>query len=83
MPKFTADVPASHIPPELAHQFPGGRPIPGTRYRVTVEEQDDQAKLATLRADFQEARDQLKAGLGMDGETVLAKLRAKYPVQND
>lgn len=83
MPKLTAEVPASHIPPELASQFPGGRPIPGTRYRVTVEELDDEAKLAALRADLQAGRDELRAGLGVDGETVIARLRAKYPVKND
>lgn len=83
MPKLTATVTANHIPPEFANQLPGGRPIPGTRYRMTLEEQDETEKLATLRADLQEARDQIAAGLGMDGETVLARLRAKYQVKRD
>lgn len=84
MPKITADLTASEVPPKLAHQLPGGRPIPGVRYRVTLEDQpDDEAKLAALRADLQLGRDQLRAGLGIDGETVIARLRAKYPVKND
>ncbi len=65
MPKITADLSASEVPPR----------------RVTLEEQDDETKLAALRADLQAGRDQLRAGLGIDGETVIARLRAKYPVK--
>lgn len=82
-PKITADLPASEVPPTLARQLPGGRPIPGMRYRVTLEEQDDEAKIAALRTDLQAGRDQLRAGLGIDDETVIARLRAKYPAKND
>lgn len=77
MPKLTANVPANHLPPELSRQFPGGRPIPGTRYRVTVEEMDEAEKLATLRADLQAARDEMRAGLGIDAADVFAELRAE------
>lgn len=83
MPKITADLSASEVPPKLARQLPGGRPIPGARYRVTLEEQDDDAKLAALRADLQAGRDELRAGLGIDGREALAAIRAKYAPKND
>lgn len=77
MPKVTAELPASEVPPALARQLPGGRPIPGLRYRVTVEEvTDEEAKLAALRADVQAGLDELRAGLGIDAEEVFAELEA-------
>lgn len=77
MPKLTATVSANHVPPEFASQLPGGRPTPGARYRMTLEEPDEVEKLATLRAELQAARDEMAAGLGIDAADVVAELRAE------
>lgn len=80
MPKITsADIPAAEVPPSIARKMPGG-PIPGMRYRVTVEEiEDDAAKLAALRATIADRLAQSKAGEGIDADEVFADLRQRFP----
>lgn len=47
----------------VANRLPGGRPLDGARYRITVEEvADDAAKLAALRADIAEGLADIEAG---------------------
>ncbi len=61
--KLTVEVPASELPVAVANRLPGGRPLHGARYRITVEEVvDDSAKLAALRADIAEGLADVDAG---------------------
>lgn len=76
MNKLVVEVSAADLPAAISRQLPGGRAVPGGRYRVTVEDVDDVAKLAALRADLNAGREQLRAGLGIDAETVFAELEA-------
>lgn len=71
-------IPAEHLPPEFRAKL---RPIPGTRYRVTVEEieETDAEKLEALRADLQKGRDQINAGLGVPAEKVFEELKKRFP----
>lgn len=77
--KVTAIVRAEDLPKAVAAQFPE-YPIPGTRYRLIAEPVDetDEEKLASLRADVRKGREQLAAGLGIDGDEVFAQLRARF-----
>lgn len=62
MPKLTVEVAATELPPSAARMMPGG-PIPGMRYRVTVEEVEDEvAKFAALRDDIAAGLTDLDAG---------------------
>lgn len=83
MPKVTyADIPAVEVPPTVARKMPGG-PIPGMRYRVSVEEiEDDAAKLAVLRATLAERLAQADAGEGLDADEVFAELEKRFPVSD-
>lgn len=80
MPKIThVDIPATEIPPTIARKIPGG-PIPGMRYRVTIEEiEDNAAKLAALRATIAERLAQADAGEGIDADEVFAELHKRFP----
>jgi hypothetical protein len=75
--RFTATVQAEALH-ELALAL-SMRPIPGSRYRVIVEEveETDEEKLAALRAAIQKGRDQITAGQFIDGETMFAELRSE------
>ena len=77
--RFTATVQAEAVPPELAAAL-SMRPIPGSRYLVTVEEveETDDEKRAALRAAIQKGRDEIAAGLSIDGKEAFAKLAAKH-----
>ena len=76
--RVTGTVQAEDFPQELAAVL-SLHPIPGSRYRVTVEEVEvtDEEKLAVLRAAVTKGREELAAGLGIDGETMFAELRAE------
>ncbi len=43
---------------------------------TTVRPRED---VAALRADLQKGRDELRSGLGIDGDEVFAHLEAKHP----
>ncbi len=75
--RFTATVQAEALH-ELALAL-SMRPIPGSRYRVIVEEveETDEEKLAALRGAIQKGRDQIAAGQFIDGETMFAELRSE------
>jgi predicted transcriptional regulator len=77
--RYTGTVPAEAVSPEIAAAL-SMRPVPGSRYRVTVEqvEESDEEKWAALRAAIQKGRDEIAAGLAIDGEDVFARLRAKH-----
>ena len=77
--RYTGTIPAEAVSPEIAQAL-SLRPIPGSRYRVTVEAVDetDEEKRGALRAAIQTGRDEIAAGLAIDGEDVLARLRAKH-----
>lgn len=77
--RFTATVQANALSHELAAAL-SMRPIPGSRYRVIVEEveETDEEKLAALRAAIQKGRDEIAAGQAIDGETAFAELAAKH-----
>lgn len=76
--RFTATVQAEAVSPELAAAL-SMRPVPGSRYRVTVEEveETDEEKRAALRAAIQKGRDEIAAGLAIDGETMFAELHSE------
>lgn len=78
--KVTATVRAEELPPEIRAKL-RGHAVPGARFRVTAEpvEETDEEKLAALRADLQKGRDELRGGLGIDGDEVFTRLEAKYP----
>lgn len=77
--RATVTVPAHHLPEEARAALPQ-RPIPGTRYRVTVEEieETDEEKRDALRRVLQERRESVAAGNAVDGEEMFARLRAKH-----
>ncbi len=72
--RFTATVEAEAVSPELAAAL-SMRPVPGSRYRVTVEEVEEtnDEKWAAI----QKGRGEIAAGLAVDGETAFAQLTAE------
>ena len=77
--RFTGLVQAEAVSPELAAAL-SMRPVPGSRYRVTVErvEETDDEKRAALRAAIRKGRDEIATGLAESGETVFADLHAEF-----
>lgn len=76
--RFTATVQAEALH-ELASAL-SMRPIPGSCYRVTVEEVEatDDEKLAVVRAAIQKGRDEIAAGHFVNGGTAFTQLAAKH-----
>lgn len=78
--KLTVEVPASELPVAVASKLPGGQPLRGARYRITIEEViDDAAKLAVLRADIAEGIADIDAGRveAFDLDEFLADMHAE------
>lgn len=78
--KLTVEVPASELPVAVASKLPGGKPLHGARYRITIEEViDDAAKLAALRADIAEGIADIDAGRVevFDVDEFLAEMHAE------
>ena len=77
--RYTGVIQAESVPPELAAAL-FMRPVPGSLYRVTVQEveETDEEKRASLRAAIQKGRDEIAAGLAIDGKTAFAELRAEF-----
>lgn len=77
--RFTATVQAKALSHELTAAL-SMRPVPGSRYRVIVEEieETDEEKREALRAAIQKGRDEIAAGQAIDGETMFAELRAEF-----
>jgi hypothetical protein len=77
--RVTGTVHAEDFPPELAAAL-SLRPVRGSSYLVTVVEieQTDEEKLAALRTAVAKGRAEFAAGLGIDGETMFAELRAEF-----
>lgn len=78
--KVSATIRAEELPESLVTKL-GGRPSPGTRFRVTAEAVDetDEEKLESLRADLREGRQAIEEGRVVDAETVFSRLLSKYP----
>lgn len=76
---ITGVIQAEDLSPEVNAKLTG-RPILGARYRLTLEEveETDEEKLAALRCSIQKGRDEIAAGLAIDGEEVFSRLRAKH-----
>lgn len=74
--RATVTILANHLPEEARAALPE-RPIPGTRYRVTVEEieETDDEKLAALRAHIQASIDDPRPSI--PGDVVFAEARAR------
>jgi hypothetical protein len=72
----TLTIQAEKLPKEFADAL-SARPVLGSHYRVTVEEleESEEEKLAALRSAIQKGRDEVLAGLAIDGETMFAELR--------
>ncbi len=76
---FTVEFLGSELPESIASRFPQ-RPDGSARFVVTVEpEQTEEQKLDALRRDIQEGLDDSRAGRVVDGATVFAELRARFP----
>lgn len=82
--RYTATVRAEALSAELIAAALPQRPVPGTRYRVTLEplEETDDEKREALRAVLTERRAQVAAGHVVDGEEMFARLRAKHFSRN-
>ena len=78
----TAEMRAETLRQEFA-ALVEGQPLRARRYRVTLEEveETDAEKLAALKADIAVGLKELDDGLGLDGETALAELRAEFHVK--
>lgn len=72
--RMTGTIIAEHLPPEFRAKIP---PVPGRRYRVTVEEieETDEERLAELRAHIQAAIDDPRPSI--PGDVVFAEARAR------
>jgi hypothetical protein len=76
---FTVVLLGSDLPESLASRFPQ-RPADDTRFVVTLEpEQTDEEKDLALKSAIQEGIDDSQAGHVLDGETVFAELKARFP----
>jgi hypothetical protein len=76
---ITAEVPASELPEKLLAQF-RERPAADMRFTITVEPAlSREEKLAALRREIDIGLDDLESGHTVDGETVFAELKARYP----
>jgi hypothetical protein len=83
--KLTVEVAANELPMAVADKLPGGKPLRGARYRITVEEViDDGAKLAALRADIAEGLADIDAGRveAFDVDGFLAEIHAEADARN-
>ncbi len=66
------------LPDALASTLPSGR-IPGMRYRLTVEELGQDAKLAALREHEARGLAQADAGQFVDEDEFFYDLQKQYP----
>lgn len=82
--KITIDVPASELPASVVAQLPRP-PVPGERFRVTVEPVEDRAaKLEALRRDIAEGIAEADRGEVEDAAEVFRELRARFtPARNE
>lgn len=78
MGKLTVIVTAADLPDALANTLPGGR-VPGMRYRLTVEELTQDARLAALREHVAIGIAQADAGQLVDEVEAFGELQKKYP----
>ncbi len=78
MGKVSMVVSAADLPEALANTLPGGR-VPGMRYRLTVEELTQDARLAALREHVAKGIAQADAGELLDDNEVFEELQKKYP----
>ncbi len=78
MGKVTVVVSASELPDVVANTLPGGR-IPGMRYRLTVEELSQEARLVALREHVAKGIAQADAGQLLDEDEVFGDLQKEYP----
>lgn len=77
---FTLEFLASELPESIASRFLQ-RPAENARFIVTVEPaQTDEQKLAALRRDIQDGIEDVNAGRVIDGATVFAELKTRFPV---
>ncbi|MBF0178063.1 MAG: hypothetical protein HQL63_14640 [Magnetococcales bacterium] len=77
---FTLEFLASELPESIAQCFIH-RPAANARFVVTIEPaQTEEEKLATLRRDIQEGVEDANAGRIIDGATIFAELKAKFPI---
>lgn len=76
--RATVTVTAEQLPPEMREKL---RAVPGTRYRMTVEEiqETDDEKFAALRAHVARGLADLDAGRAHDHDDVFGELKASYP----
>ncbi len=77
--RFMATVQAEALSRELATAL-SMHPVPGSRYRVIVEEIDetDEEKQAMLRAALQKGHDDIAAGRFIDGKASFEELAEKH-----
>ncbi len=66
------------LPDALASTLPGAR-IPGMRYRLTIEELGQDAKLAALREHVARGLAQADAGQFVDEDEFFDDLQKQYP----
>lgn len=85
MGRIVVEIPGSDFPESLIRLLPGGAPLPDARYRVIVEEIDEDGKPG-LKRQYGPALDGVAAGLAdADGgrligeEELFNRLFAKHP----
>jgi predicted transcriptional regulator len=78
--RTTATAPAGASPMEIRAGL-HARPLPGTRYRMTVEpvEETDAGKAAALREHVMRGLAEADAGELVDEDAVFTDLQKKYP----
>jgi hypothetical protein len=78
---FTMEVPASELPESVLARFPE-RPALDARFTVTVEPaMSRDEKLAALRREIDMGLEELDAGRGIDGASVFAELKKRFPTE--
>lgn len=76
---FTLEFLASELPESITSRF-SQRPAGNTRFVVTIEPaQTEEQKLTALRRDIQEGIEDINAGCVIDGATVFAELKTRFP----